>query len=87
LEAAYVFTKFAMRVRDAPDPQLIRRSHSAYVASGGTALVARSGLLDWRTGYHLAGIADALGRFFETREDDRAICDRINQLPTTVADA
>jgi hypothetical protein len=87
LEAAYVFTKFALRGRDAPDPQLVLRCHRAYVAAGGTPLVATPGSLDRMIGYHLAAIAGALGHSFDTRDGDRQISNRIDRLPNTVANA
>jgi hypothetical protein len=87
LEAAYVFITFAGRGRDAPDPQLVRRSHRAYVAAGGQPLAARPGLLDRMVGQLLSAIASALGHFFDTHDGEHQIRDRIERLPATVANA
>lgn len=85
LEAAYVFTVFARRGRDEPDEQLVRRSHNAYVASGGDPLIAKTGLLDRMIGFELARLAAALGRFFDVGESDETTQARLDRLPTTVA--
>ncbi|GAB3914353.1 hypothetical protein GCM10011575_45280 [Microlunatus endophyticus] len=87
LEAAYVFASFARRGRDEPDPHLIHRSHQAYVTAGGQPLTARPGLLDRMIGQHLSKIADTLGRFFDTQDEEQKIRERIERLPDTVANA
>ncbi|HEY9292042.1 MAG TPA: aminoglycoside phosphotransferase family protein [Microlunatus sp.] len=87
LEAAYVFITFARRGRDAPDPQLVRRSHRAYVAAGGQPLTAGPGLLDRMIGQHVSKIAGALGHFFDTQDGELKIRDRIERLPATVGNA
>lgn len=87
LEAAYVFITFAKRGRDHPDPQLVHRSHQAYVAAGGQPLTAAPGLLDRMIGQHLSKIAGSLGHFFDTHDDEQKIRARIDRLPETVANA
>ena len=87
LEAAYVFITFAKKGRDHPDPQLVHRSHQAYIAAGGQPLTAASGLLDRMIGQHLSKIAGSLGHFFDTYDDEQKIRERIDQLPETVANA
>lgn len=85
LEAAYVFTVFARRRGGDPDPEQVRRAHAAYVAAGGEPLVARARLLDRLIGIELAKLAGAIGKFFGTREGDDRTRDRLERLPTTVA--
>ncbi|SDS51084.1 phosphotransferase enzyme family protein [Microlunatus soli] len=87
LEAAYVLTTFARRGRDSPDQQLLQRSYRAYLVAGGPPLTAGPGSLDRMIGTHLAKIADAVRRFFDTQDDGHGIGDRIDRFPATVANA
>jgi hypothetical protein len=87
LEAANVFITFARMGRDEPDPQLVRRSHQAYVAAGGQPIKAKLGLLDRMIGQHLSKIAGSLGNFFDSQDDGPKVRERINRLPETVANA
>jgi Ser/Thr protein kinase RdoA (MazF antagonist) len=85
LEIAYVFVNFAIRGRDEPDPQAIRRSHAAYVAAGGHPLVVRPGLLDRLIGRHLGSITLSLQGYFDGGHSDEQIRQRIEDLPAMVA--
>jgi Ser/Thr protein kinase RdoA (MazF antagonist) len=85
LEAAYVFTVFARRGHDDPDLEQVQRAHAAYVAAGGQPLGARPRILDRLIGIELAKLASAIGRFFDAPEADDRTRDRLDQLPTTVA--
>lgn len=87
LEAAYVFITFARRGRTEPDPELVRRSHAAYVAAGGHPIEAHTGILDRMIGFQLARLAGTLGSFFDVKDDDDKVRDRIERLPATVANA
>ena len=88
LEAAYVFITFACRGRQEPDPELVQRSYRAYLDAGGPAFGTQTaGLLDRIVGTELSRIAESLGRFFDTFDDDDKVRDRIEQFPTVVQNA
>lgn len=87
METAYVFVNFAMRGRDEPDPESIRRSHAAYIAAGGQSLVVQSGLLGRLVGRHLATITASLNGYFDGGHSEEAIQERIEDLPAIVANA
>lgn len=70
LEAAYVFITFAKRGRDHPDPQLVHRSHQAYVAAGGRPLTAAPGLNDRPTPVEDRRLAGPLLRHPRRRTED-----------------
>lgn len=87
LEAAYAFIAFARRGRDEPDQQQIRRAHDAYVAAGGEPLTGRPGILDRIVGQQLSIIASDIGGFFDVANSEERIRERIESLPSVVANA